>query len=80
MDKKPKLSNAKIDELTIKVSTLLCQEGFDFKYNEDQNCIRTTLANFFSHWADLQVEDDATARYTDWKSVRTKLHIPDPFK
>lgn len=80
MDKKEKLSNAKLDELVVKVSTLLVQEGFDVKYNEDHNFIRSSLADLFSKWVGLEVEVDAASRYTDWKSVRNKLHIPDPFK
>ena len=80
MDKKEKLSNAKLDELTIKISSLLIQEGFDVKYNEDQNFIRNSLAELFSKWVGLEIEVDAASRYTDWQSVRKKLHILNPFK
>ncbi len=79
MDKKPKISNAKLDELTIKVSTLLCQEGFDVKYNEDQSFIRSSLAELFTKWAGFEVEVDATSRFVDWKAIRNKLRIPNPF-
>lgn len=80
MDKKEKLSNAKLDELTVKVSALLYQEGFDVKYNEDQNFIRSSLAKLFTEWVGLDLDIEATSRYVDWKAVRNKLHIPDPFK
>lgn len=80
MDKKLKISNAKLDELTIKVTTLLIQEGFDVKYNEDQNFIRSSLAELFSKWVGLDLDVEATSRYVDWKAVRSKLRIPNPFK
>lgn len=75
-----KLSNAKLDELTIKVSTLLHDAGIDVKYNEDNNFIRGCLVKLFTTWVGLDIEVDAASRYTDWKQVRNKLHIPDPFK
>jgi|WetSurMetagenome_2_1015567.scaffolds.fasta_scaffold248909_2 hypothetical protein len=80
MDKKEKLSNAKLDKLTLQISNLLREEGIDVKYNEDLNCLRGHLADYFSEWMDLDLEVDAAWRYVSWIDLRNKFKMFNPFK
>jgi len=80
MDKKPKISNAKLDKLTLQISNLLCEEGIDVKYNEDINFLREYLAKYLSVYVGLEVEVDATSRYVAWIDLRNKFKMANPFK
>ncbi len=78
--KKEKISNAKLDILALKMSNLLCEEGFDLKYNEDINFLRDYLSQYFSKYVGLEVEADATSRYVSWIDLRNKFKMVNPFK
>jgi hypothetical protein len=80
MDKKEKISNAKIDKLALKISNLLCEEGVDVKYNRDINVLREFLTKYLNEHVGLEVEVDATYRYVSWIDLRNKFKMVNPFK
>lgn len=78
--KRPKISNAKIDKLALKISNLLCEEGIDVKYNEDINFLREHLTKYLNEYVGLEVQIDATSRYVSWIDLRNKFKMANPFK
>ena len=70
-----KVSDEQLNKLTLEISKLLFESGFDVKYNEDNNALRGYLFQFLTEWLEHDIDKLATTRYVDWEKLRTKFNI-----